>query len=667
MYCDRCNVEFTEGLRYCKWCGQILADKPRVTSELHACPNCSSPVQPGWIFCKSCGVRLAAPVSDPGKIFCPKCGTGADATASTCSRCDTSLAPEPAKPTHEAHSTSVIGSCPSCGEKLDTASMYCKACGAAVYAHARPFGGSALLCSACNSYSPVGSTACRVCGASLGPEVEGGENGTTVVFGQEKPSTLPDLAEHLGESDAQPEEDPDQVNSGANTAIFSAPGRGADPTNALEAADRATGLVGERRSEGAGTSALPGVSGSRSEVPAQTKRVPKTRITSPVEDETPSRATSAELPQFPSETALIDSPAAPPPEDSRRVNATRPGASAAPFPKREKVSTIPFAEGQAVSETRSTSDFGTSQQSPPPVEPTAEPKKRSGAAIASVAVGLIVLAVAVYVVWSYVAKKGPPQRPPVVAQSKPVETPALPPVQPAPTVPAGMTLVKAGSYTIGRDDSDPLEGPVHPIALPAFYIDRTEVTNAQYAKFVEATRRKPPANWNGASFPAGRDDYPVTGVSWQDAADYAAWAGKRLPTEAEWEAAARGNDARRYPWGNEWQSGFANIGVRSSEKVELSKYPSGIVEVGKYPQGASPAGALDMVGNVWEWVADEIALYPGSSATLPAPPEDAAAALRIIRGGAYDGDQKHDASYRGFLDGGVPYPKVGFRCVKPGQ
>jgi iron(II)-dependent oxidoreductase len=227
-----------------------------------------------------------------------------------------------------------------------------------------------------------------------------------------------------------------------------------------------------------------------------------------------------------------------------------------------------------------------------------------------------------------------------------------------------MVMVKAGTYTIGRDDGDPIEAPGHPVTLAAYYIDRVEVTNAEYAKFVQATRHKPPANWKDGSIPAGRDDFPVTGVSWQDAADYAAWAGKRLPTEAEWEAAARGGEARKYTWGNEWQSGFANIGLKTTEKEDAARYPSGIAEGGKYPQGASPSGALDMIGNVWEWVADELSLYPGSSATLPVPADDAVGTLRVIRGGAYDGNQRHDASYRGFLDGSLPYPKVGFRCVK---
>ncbi|HYV06461.1 MAG TPA: SUMF1/EgtB/PvdO family nonheme iron enzyme [Blastocatellia bacterium] len=657
MYCDRCNVEFTEGLRYCKWCGQVLADRPRITSELHACPNCSSPVQPGWVFCKSCGVRLAAPVSDPGRIFCPKCGTGADASATSCDRCGTSLAQDPEEPSHETHSTSIIGSCPSCAERLDTGSMYCKACGAAVYAQARPFGSSALLCSACNSYSPVGSTACRVCGNPLSMD----RDSETVAFADKKSSTLPDLAEHLMNSGAEPEVDPDQVNSGANTAIFSAPSSGAaDSTSALKGGDRGTALVGEKH--GGGTNALPGVAGSRSEVPATTKRVPKTRITSPVEEQAPPQTGSKQAPVSLPETALIDSTVAHKPEAPRRASATRPGLSDEAFPS-EHASTTAFADGQPAGQIPATVGLAAAADEPS-VQPQPQPKKRSGVAIASVVVGLIVLVAAAYVAWTFVGKKGTASRPtPPVAETKPAENPAPPPAPPAPAVPAGMVKVAAGSYTIGREDGDPLEAPAHPVTLASFYIDRAEVTNAQYSKFVEATKRKAPAYWKGGVFPAGLDDYPVIGVSWQDATDYAAWAGKRLPTEAEWEAAARGTDARKYPWGNEWQAGFSNIGSRTAEKAELGKFPSGISEVGKYPQGASQSGAVDMIGNVWEWVADEIVLYPGSSATLSASPEGGDT-RRVIRGGAYDGDQKHDASYRGYLDGSLPYPKVGFRCAK---
>lgn len=541
--------------------------------------------------------------------------------------------------------------------------MYCKACGAAVYAQARPFGSSALLCSACTSYSPLGSTACRVCGNPLGAEADG----ATVVFAHKKPSTLPDLAEHLSDSDTQPEGDPDDVSSGANTAVFSTPGTGADETSTLKGGDRGTGLVGEQRLEGAGTNALPGVAGSKSEVPAQTKRVPKTRITSPVEEGNAPQPGSAELPPSLPETALINSPVAQNPEISRRASATRPELRAAPVPTHEHAATSPFAEGQPAAEVRATSGFVTAPADDPQAQPQVQPKKRSGAAIASVVVALIVLVGAAYVGWTFVAKQGTAQRPasPVAETKPPVDNPSPPPAPPAPAVPTGMVTVAAGTYTIGREDGDPLEAPAHPVTLAGFYLDRAEVTNAEYAKFVEATKRKPPAYWKGATFPAGLDDYPVISVSWKDAADYAAWAGKRLPTEAEWEAAARGSDARKYPWGNEWQAGFANIGAKTAEKAELGKYPSGIAEVGKYPQGASQSGAVDMIGNVWEWVADEIMLYPGGTASLSEPTEGGET-RRVIRGGAYDGDQKHDASYRGYQDGSLPYPKVGFRCAKSG-
>ncbi|HJZ69582.1 MAG TPA: zinc ribbon domain-containing protein, partial [Blastocatellia bacterium] len=146
MHCDRCNIDFPEGLRYCKWCGDPLADRPRVTSELHACPSCSAAVQPTWAFCKSCGQPLRAAVSQPAD---------SDSTGRAVGRAQDSI------------DTAVIAKCPACGEKLDTGSLYCKSCGSAVYTQRSSFGASALLCAACNSYSPRGSRVCRVCGAAF--------------------------------------------------------------------------------------------------------------------------------------------------------------------------------------------------------------------------------------------------------------------------------------------------------------------------------------------------------------------------------------------------------------------------------------------------------------------------------------------------------------------
>jgi formylglycine-generating enzyme required for sulfatase activity len=214
-----------------------------------------------------------------------------------------------------------------------------------------------------------------------------------------------------------------------------------------------------------------------------------------------------------------------------------------------------------------------------------------------------------------------------------------------------MVLVPAGTYVIGRNDGDPIEVPQHTVKLDAFFIDRTEVTNAQYLKFIDTTSRRPPAEWKGGAPKSGQGNLPVTGVSWQDAADYAAWVGKRLPTEAEWEAAARGSEGRRYPWGQEWKPGVTNIGTKA------------IGEVGQLKEGASPFGVLDLIGNVWEWTADEFALYPGNSGPKPAnlKPE---LIYRVIRGGAYDGDERHDAAYRGYVDASRGYDRTGFRCAK---
>lgn len=143
------------------------------------------------------------------------------------------------------------------------------------------------------------------------------------------------------------------------------------------------------------------------------------------------------------------------------------------------------------------------------------------------------------------------------------------------------------------------EKPSHRVYLDAFYIDKYELTTSRYAQFLKATRRKQPDHWNEVSMAAHRDR-PVIGVDWHDADAYCRWSGKRLPTEAEWEKAARGTEGRQYPWGNERPtSRNANFGKCCDWKGYASLAPVGSLEAGK-----SPLGISDMAGNVYEWVAD---------------------------------------------------------------
>jgi formylglycine-generating enzyme required for sulfatase activity len=200
--------------------------------------------------------------------------------------------------------------------------------------------------------------------------------------------------------------------------------------------------------------------------------------------------------------------------------------------------------------------------------------------------------------------------------------------------PLEMILIPAGNFPMGDEKQ-----PVH---VDAFYIDKYPVTNAQYAKFVEATGRPPPPDWEGTrgTYPPHMANHPVVFVNWFDAQDYAAWAGKRLLTEAEWEKAARGTDGRVYPWGD-W---FDKVMCNASEAGI-----GGTTPVGKYsPYGDSPYRVCDMAGNVWEWTATDWA--PGSSS-------------KVQRGGSFVNRGSYARCAYRYL--GVPEPRnpnVGFRC-----
>ena len=297
-----------------------------------------------------------------------------------------------------------------------------------------------------------------------------------------------------------------------------------------------------------------------------------------------------------------------------------------------------------------------------------------------------------------------------------------------PAAPPGMVLIPAGTFAMGTDDarSMPNERPARRVTVEAFCIDAYDVTNAQFRRFVEATahvttaekpvdwaelRRqvppgtpKPPdemlkpgslvftppgravdtrnlANWwtwtPGASWrhpqgPGstidGKDDHPVVHVSWDDAAAYAKWAGKRLPTEAEWEYAARGGlEGKRYPWGDE----FKPADGRFRANTYTGKFPvedtkedgfAGTSPVKSFPPNGF--GLFDMGGNVWNWCADVYAEHPGT----PAKPDDV---RRVIKGGSFLCNPSYCESYRPSARRGTPRDTgsshVGFRCARDAQ
>ena len=242
---------------------------------------------------------------------------------------------------------------------------------------------------------------------------------------------------------------------------------------------------------------------------------------------------------------------------------------------------------------------------------------------------------------------------------------------------ASMVTVPAGEYIVGTDSgrADVQDRPQHKVSLPAFQIDKYPVTNAQYARFIAATGYRPPLHWVKGKIPAGMEMHPVTMVSWFDAKRYAEWAGKRLPNEREWEAAARGTDARRWPWGDKMDP------LRLNTYYQIGS----TTNVLNYTQGASPYGVMDMAGNVSEWMADDFLPYSGSDApsemflakAAQVPTSGADRSMRVadfamtnerykvLRGGSWKSDPFSTSTYhRNFSWPNFASDFFGFRCVK---
>lgn len=249
----------------------------------------------------------------------------------------------------------------------------------------------------------------------------------------------------------------------------------------------------------------------------------------------------------------------------------------------------------------------------------------------------------------------PTMSPPPIVESTPTPPPPTPTATPA--IPQGMALIPAGFFQMGSGLETFYEAPEHPVLLDAYYLDVYEVTNARYQACVAAGacaegRRRNSFTRAGYSQDPAFADHPVIGVTWDQADAYCAWAGKRLPSEAEWEYAAKGPENRRWPWGDTFDAAFLPAGARDTQPV------------GSYPLGVSAFGVFDLAGNVREWVADAYtAGFYGSAP--PRNPRAEVGGRRIYRGGSFANldpalytTSRREINVRDYYD-----VDLGFRCA----
>jgi len=241
-----------------------------------------------------------------------------------------------------------------------------------------------------------------------------------------------------------------------------------------------------------------------------------------------------------------------------------------------------------------------------------------------------------------------------------------------------MVFVPAGSFMMGSEDGLENEKPIHEVYLDAFYIDKYEVSNAQYEKCVNAGSCSIPNDareytYTDSNYYGNSDfaDYPVILVTWYNARDYCTWAGGQLPTEAQWEKAARGDGIERsYPWGDGVAGNLANFCDSNCEfeqrNIDVNDGFVDTAPVGSYPAGASPYGAMDMAGNVWEWVSDfyQEDYYSNSPTSNPTGPSNGD--YKVVRGGGWvDNMADLQSVRRVYGPHWIGVEVFGFRCVTP--
>ena len=223
---------------------------------------------------------------------------------------------------------------------------------------------------------------------------------------------------------------------------------------------------------------------------------------------------------------------------------------------------------------------------------------------------------------------------------------------------ASMVLVPAGEFIMGSEKGDDDEKPVHRVQVDSFYIDKFEVTNGKFSKFIDAIKGEPPWGFDDKDTPVAHAEQPVRWVTWLDATAYCQWAGKRLATEAEWEKAARGTDGRQYPWGDEPPTPAHAVFGQKEGSESLPPFSN-------RDKGKSPSGAQDMAGSLYEWVADwyDDEYYEKTQSQNPRGPFEGT--QKVQRGGSYSNNPyRLRASFRTKDNPTEARPNVGFRCAQ---
>lgn len=591
MFCQKCNLHYHDHLSFCRRCGQPLA---RSTSDhavdSHCCTRCGARVVRGENFCQQCGNRIGVALQDTVIGACYHCGTSWRSGWLFCKNCGLDRKRALLLSTSSPSSTPLFASAKQNGaESVDgfaeIAKVNCQFCGA----EAKPF-----------------SRFCESCGRRIDGSKNTDKPGEPLTVAPLN-SSQPPLAK-FNPPDDQPITPP---------AIF-------EPQPVTENEVTAQSSVSSAEPSLANNSPL--------DAAARIAAAPNDMAVVEEWHQPAATGAKAQMPLNSISQARIDQGRT----DYERHRAHA-GTVVTPIPPFARV---PDEIGDSV-------NFKSTWR-----------QNRSAILQSAVLLGLILLlgSIVLWWLWEDRQKVARPE-------SRVQPTPAtLPPnrqpssasnsnqtVNPAPpTLPEGMVYVPGGKFEMGRANGDEYEKPAHTVTVEPFFIDRTEVTNEAYLRFVAATGHRAPAHWQNGKFSEAEAKLPVINVSWDDANAYAKWANKRLPTEAEWEFAARGTDGRLYPWGNTWNPAASNAGHGAGGHI---------VEVGSFPAGASPFGALDMCGNVWEWTASGLQSYSVTDQEI--------APGKVIRGGAFDvSSARATATYRGVLPADRLPDKTGFRTVR---